>query len=59
MYLLISNNVDIYEGNVVEQGSCFTCLLQCFSLKHFDNRRTIDEQGLCFTFIFAPSYIIQ
>ena len=37
IYLLTSNIVDTYKGNVVEQGLCFMCLLQYFSLKHFDN----------------------
>ena len=51
MYLLISNIVDRNKGNVVEHGLCFMCLLKCFPFKHFDNWRTIDEQGLYFMFI--------
>ena len=56
IYLLISNIVDRYKGNIVEQGLCFMCLLHCFSFRHFDNWRTIDEQGLCFMFVYTFLY---
>ena len=53
IYLLTSNIVDTYKGNVVEQGLCFMCLLQYLSFKHFDNWRTVDEQGLYFMFLYT------